>query len=110
MVDTVITFTAPATREQDAEGVYRDGEAVEREVYARMESVDRTEFFSGGKSGFRPELRFKVFHGEYHGEDELVWNGQHYAIYRTYRPDGSDELELYAQREAGVGNGTENGA
>ena len=108
MVDTTITLTRPGTRIQDANGVWRDGTPREREIFARMSDVTRAEFFSGGEAGFRPELRFTVAEVEYGGEARLIWNGRAYAIHRTYHVPGTDDLELYAQREVGVHNGTEN--
>lgn len=105
MLDTTITLTTPGTRVQDADGVWRDGTQTSREIFARMASVSRSEFYAGGESGFRPELRFTVFQAEYQGEDRLIWNGDAYAIYRTYQVPGTDDLELYVQREVGVHNG-----
>ena len=105
MLDTTITLTTPGTRVQDADGVWRNGTPTTREIFARMESVSRGEFYAGGEAGFRPELRFTVFQAEYQGESRLVWNGQAFAIYRTYQIPGTDDLELYAQREVGVHNG-----
>lgn len=107
MLDTTITLTKP-TRVQGSDGVWRDGTPTEREIFARMDSVSRSEFYSGGEAGFRPELRFTVFQAEYQGEDRLIWGGNAYAIYRTYQVPGTDDLELYAQREVGVHNGTQN--
>ena len=64
MVDTEITLTTPGTRTQGSDGVWRDGTQTTREVFARMESIDRSEFYAGGKAGLRPEMRFKVFQEE----------------------------------------------
>ena len=110
MVDTTITLTTPGTRAQDGAGVWRDGTPTQREIFARMSSVDRSEFYAGGESGLRPEMRFTVFQAEYQGETRLLWNGAAYAIYRTYQVPGTDDLELYVQREAGVHNGAQNSA
>ncbi len=116
MVDTTITLISPSSRYQDEKGVWRTRRAVNREIFARMQSVSRSEFFSGGQSGFRPEMQFTVFHAEYQGEAEMIWNGARYAVYRTYQVPGSDDLELYVQREIGVhgvptaGEGAQNGA
>ena len=46
---------------------------------------------------------------EYAGEDECEYNGQRYAIYRTFRVPQTDDLELYAERKAGVIHGTGDG-
>lgn len=102
MVDTTITLISPASRVQDAEGVWRTTEPVTREVFAQVGSVSRAEFFSGGQTGFRPEYMFTVFAAEYRGEAVCEYNGKRYAIYRTYYVPGTDYLELYAQREVGV--------
>lgn len=105
MTDCVLTLISRGPRVKDADGVHRDAEPTRREVFARMGSVSRAEFFAGGQSGFRPELRFTLFADEYQGESECACDGVTYAIYRTHRPEGSDTLELYAQRKAGIGNG-----
>lgn len=108
MLDTTITFITPGTRTQDADGIWRDGTPTERDIFARMESVSRGEFFSGGQSGFRPEMLFTIFQAEYQGEDELTWNGSAYSIYRTYNVPGTDDLELYVQKKVGVFRGGQN--
>ena len=104
MTDTTI-FLIEHAREKDARGVYRDTGETSREVYARVASVTRAEFFAGGQSGHRPEYRFDVFHAEYQGEAECEYDGARYFIYRTYRNPASDYMELYAERRVGV-NGT----
>ena len=108
MIDTMITLITPATRTQDAEGIWRTSAQTEREIFARMDSIDRREFYSGGEAGFRPDMRFTVFQAEYQGEGRLLWNGNAYAVYRTYQVPGTDDLELYVQREVGVHNGGQN--
>ena len=108
MVDTEITLITPGTRAQGSDGVWRDGTQTGRPIFARMESVSRSEFYAGGEAGFRTELRFTVFHAEYLGEEMLVWNGAAYAVYRTYQVPGTDDLELYAQRKVGVHYGGQN--
>ena len=64
--------------------------------------MTRNEFFSAGSQGMRPEFVFTVFIGEYNGQQICEYNGNRYAIYRTYHTEGTDYLELYVQREAGV--------
>lgn len=83
--------------------------ALDDDIRCLMESVNRSEFFAGGKAGFRPEMVFTIFHGEYRGEDTLTWNGTAYAIYRTFHRPGTDDLELYVKREVGVDNGAQDG-
>lgn len=105
MIDGVITFVTKGPRTRDAMGVYRDGETITREVFARVGSVTRSEFYGFGQQSYRPELQFTIFADEYQDEQECTYEGTVYVIYRTYRVPGSDDLELYVQRKAGVSNG-----
>lgn len=109
MVDTTIKLIGPPTRQQDAKGVWRTTAATETEVFARVGSVTRNEFFSAGRQGMRPEFVFSVFMGEYDGQQICEYNGTRYTIYRTYHSEGTDYLELYVQRETGVHSTAESG-
>lgn len=109
MVDTEITLIKPAGRAQDENGLWHDTAQETRTILARMDDVSRSEFFAAGQYGMRPEFRFLVNPVEYRGEKVCAWNGQRYAIYRTYHVPGTDDLELYAQREAGVTGGAQDG-
>ena len=95
----VITLIS-CTRAQDANGVWRDGEATRREVFCSVQSVSRSEFFQGGQNGLKPEYMFTVFFGDYEGEDTVEYNGVVYSVYRTYHAR-TDELELYVQKKVG---------
>lgn len=89
-------------REKDAKGVYRvTGAPVLRDVFCQVDSVTRAEFFAGGERGLKPEYRFTIFFDDYNGEEELIYNGVHYAIYRQYHAR-TDDLELYAEKKVGV--------
>lgn len=105
MVDTEITLIRPASREQDENGVWRDTREEARTILARMDDITRAEFYAAGQYGMRPDFRFIVNPVEYQGEQVCAWNGRRYAIYRTYHVPGTDDLELYVQREAGVTGG-----
>lgn len=69
-------------------------------VFAQVDSVSRAEFFDGGRNGLNPEFRMTLFFGDYQGERLLRYNGQTYAVYRTYH-GRTDELELYVERQGG---------
>lgn len=105
MVDTEITLIRPASREQDENGVWLDTREEARTILARMDDITRAEFYAAGQYGMRPEFRFIVNPVEYQGEQVCAWNNRRYAIYRTYHVPGTDDLELYVQREAGVTGG-----
>lgn len=98
MDDTLVLLAA--TYVTDANGVRRES-TTRREVFCRCESVSRTEFFDGGRSGLNPEFMFTVFAGDYAGESLVEYHGQTYSVYRTYRA-GGDYMELYVQRKGGT--------
>lgn len=101
---TPITLLA-ATKTQNAVGVWEES-YTPRTVFAQVDSVTRAEFFDGGRNGLNPEYRFTLFFGDYAGERVLEYNGETYAIYRTYHAR-TDIIELYTERKGGT-NGKEN--
>lgn len=71
-----------------------------RMVYANVTSVSADEWFEGGRNGLNPDLRFRMFKFEYHGEEIIEYKGQRYAVYRTYEAR-NDILELYVEKKQG---------
>ena len=99
-MDSVMILIA-TTGQQDAYGVWRESET-QRQVYCKVDSVTRAEFFEGGRNGLNPEFKFTVFSADYHGEALCEYCGNRYGIYRTYRVPGNDYMELYAERKGGT--------
>lgn len=99
-MDGVLTLLT-STVTKDAYGVRKET-FTENDVFCGENSVTRTEFFSAGRNGINPSYVFKVFVGDYSGQRTCKYNGERYAIYRTYTPEGADYIELYAQREGGT--------
>lgn len=100
----------------DSYGVYKKTET-SRQVFAKVNSVTRAEFFNGGRNGLNPQMVFTVFSADYEGEKVVEYQGDRYAIYRTYKgnknsyvgPNTSarqelmaDYIELYVERKAGT--------
>ena len=85
---------------QDEYGVWHEAPA-KRMVFCDVRSVTRAEFFDGGRNGLNPQYQFTVFFGDYMGETMVEFEGQTYAIYRTFR-GRNDTLELYAERKGGT--------
>lgn len=99
MEDVLTLYTS--AREQDEYGVWRLN-STPRTVFCEVRSISRQEFFEAGRSGLNPAFEFLVFRGDYDGESRCSFRGQGYAIYRTYLPEGSDYIELYAERQGGT--------
>ena len=70
-------------------------------VFARVGSVSLQEATDAGQHQLRRALRFTVLAAEYDDQPIVIYGGQKYSVYRTYRRTG-DTLELYAEVKAGV--------
>lgn len=84
---------------KDEYGVYQST-IVKHKVFADVSSVGASEWFEGGRNGLNPELRFRMFAPEYHGEKILEHKGIAYSIYRTYQAKNRI-VELYTERKQG---------
>lgn len=103
MDQSILITLVKGERYQDDLGVWQS-RSTRRDVFAQVDSITRDEFFEGGRNGLNPEYRFRMFFGDYQGEDELVYEGKTYAIYRTYKRR-TDTLELYVERKGGTNEG-----
>ena len=95
-VITLVSYTST----QDDYGVWKKTKA-EKDVFCSVDSVSASEYFEGGRNGLNPEYRITMFAGDYSGEEEVVYNGKAYGVYRTYHAK-TDVLELYVERKGGV--------
>lgn len=84
---------------KDAYGVQRKTET-QRTVFCEVSSVSASEWFEASRASLNPEYRFVIFGDDYQGEKTCIYDGNAYAVYRTYR-DG-DYMELYTERKAGA--------
>lgn len=88
------------TKTKNEYGVF-ETQTTSREVYAQVQSITRTEFFDAGRNGLNPEFEFTMFFGDYEGEKVVEYNGNTYAVYRTYQ-GRNDTIELYVERKGGT--------
>lgn len=98
MMSDVVTLIS-SEQYQDEAGIFHEN-LTEREIFAKVDSVSRTEWAEAGRLGFNAEWRFTVFSGEYNGERACEFRGTRYGIYRTYQAS-LDRIELYAERKSG---------
>lgn len=71
-------------------------------VFAEINSVTQTEFFSAGRLGFQPSFKVTMYDFEYNNEPIVGYNGRLYSVYRTYAVNGTDRLELYLEERGGT--------
>lgn len=96
--DTVNLYTDVVN--YDEYGVARKSRTA-KQVYCKVDSVTRSEFFDAGKAGLKPEYRITMFFGDYDGEIVVGYKGRLYSVYRTYLAK-TDIIELYVERQGGT--------
>lgn len=70
-------------------------------LFVELRSVSRNEFFESRQGGLFPQFSFIISAFDYHNEKIVEYNGERFAVYRTYEPD-DDTIEIYCQIESGV--------
>lgn len=72
--------------------------------WVTVKSVTRAEWQAAGRKGLNPAFVLTTNRANYGGQAAVEYNGRRYAVYRTYSPPDSDEVELYIQEEVGITN------
>ena len=75
------------------------------EIPAEVRSITRSEWEAAGQQGLNAAHVLLTPECNYDGQEIAVFRGVRYGIYRTYVPAGSEMLELYLERKAGVTDG-----
>lgn len=73
----------------------------EREVYAQVRSISRSEWFDAGRNGLKPDIAFIMKKYDYNGEKIVKWDGELYGVYRTFLGRGQ-RIELYCEKKGGI--------
>ena len=98
--DCEITLIRKQALGQNAVGVFLF-DTTYRKVFAQRKSVKQSEFYAAAQAGLKPALLFSMLVAEYHGEEQLEYDGVAYKIIRTYQK-GIDTIELTCEKVAGV--------
>lgn len=59
-------------------------------IYARKKAVGSKEFYNATAVGITPTAELQIRVSNYNGEDEVIYNGQHYAVIRSVPIDRMD--------------------
>ena len=100
-MDDVLNLIAPTLTQNDI-GDFVEQSEKSREIFGAVSSINRAEWYNAGREGMNPEIVFTTPLVNYCGEPEAEFYGTRYAIYRTYFVPGTDEIELYLERKAGI--------
>ena len=96
MVRAVTISLIAETR--SAHGVHETITETEREVFAEVKGVTRSEYYTALNSGIQPEYVFKLTAEEdYQKEHFLRYDGLKYRVVRTY-PTNDGGIEITAER------------
>lgn len=81
--------------EKDNKGLPKFNEVKQPEIFAEMEDVRQSEYYSAMQDDIELSAMFIVWEFEYHGEKELeLEGGKRMKIERTHEKPGTDKLEL----------------
>ena len=70
-----------------------------REVFCAKKSVGMKETYQAFGVGLKPELKFTLSdHYDYQDEEIVEYEDVRYSVLRTFKPIGSNELELVVTR------------
>lgn len=76
-----------------------------REVFAEVNSVSRSEFYSASMANIRPSIVFVLAdYYDYDDERMIRYHGKTYDVIRTYRSKDGTELEITAEMREKDGN------
>ena len=96
------------TEVRSAHGVHETITESEREVFAEIRSVTRSEYYNALNAGIQPEYVFKLTAEEdYQKEHFLRYDGLKYRIVRTFLTDDGG-IEITAERSDENGESADN--
>lgn len=82
-----------------------------RQVFCKVRSVGRSEFYQAAQTGLHPEYVFVLSnYRDYLGETEVLYTDwtnteKNFVVTRTYRIPDSDELEITVEERIGRDGG-----
>ena len=104
-MDSVLTLITPI-KTQNSIGAFATTSEESITIFGTVSSINRTEWYDAGQNGLNPEIVFTTPIVNYSGQTIAEYNGNRYAIYRTYFPNDSDLIELYLTRDVGTKSAT----
>ena len=66
-----------------------------------VHSISRNEFYRAGEQKLNPDMMVTTAAINYSGEELIEIDSVYYTIYRSYRDENTDDIELYLRKEVG---------
>lgn len=76
-------------------------ETVQNTVFCEVQDITQSEFAAAGQKDRKPKYKFVVWAFEYQDETEIEYNGQRLTVYRTFRRQNEEKIELYTEKRLG---------
>lgn len=105
-MDDVIKLVSQ-TYENDSHGNQIPTNVQPRQVFCKVQSVGRSDFYAAAQTDLHPSYVFVLSHyKDYMGEPEILytdWTGaeKRYVVVRTYRVEDGDALEITVEEKVG---------
>lgn len=71
-----------------------------KEIFCKVKSISRNEFYKASAGGFKPSLIFVIHSFEYENEEKVEFDGIIYNVIRTYMAN-TEEIELTCEKVLG---------
>lgn len=100
LYNEIVTLITETFKEDDI-GQYIPTEN-KMEIFCRMESISKNEWFDAGRNGLKPQLKVILPEYNYEATEKVEYDGERYSVYRMFRNQKTNEVELYLEKKAGV--------
>ena len=99
---TEIIYLIPNTEVLDSIGndIPIEGEPIK--TYAKIQSVRTSEFYNATMIGLSPSIEFVIKKLNYSGENEIIYNNEHYDVIRVVYPKNKFDIVLVCAKKIGV--------
>lgn len=90
--DDVVTLIKEVPK---AHGIFDKPEELEKEVFCKVTSISRSEFWRAKNNGAEPVFLFILSeYADYHDEKIVLYHGKRYRVLRSYVSEHNIELEV----------------
>lgn len=72
---------------------------VERKILCDVQSITKSEHYAAAAYGLKPEIVFIVNKYDYENEKDVIFEGKHYKVDRTYIPKKSKDISDFESIE-----------
>lgn len=95
----MIRATTIVLLSEEPHGVFDTHTPTETEVFAEIQSVKMSEFYTALNDGIQPEYIFKLTdYSDYNGQKLIRYDGNLYDVVRTYTPVDGQTINITVKK------------